>query len=279
MTRLRHLHAAYTLEPENVLYIKRIAQAFTGLGDNKTAGAWLAFGEQQSPQDGSLAVEHSDQLLATRSYDAFDAHTKSWLAQGRTQWALFRAAKAKRIRAREALEEERQDKSYSLLQESYNLSKEGMEFYMDDGHLRIYAFTAYFLVEHAVTAKLLGHEEEWERISTRILDHYEQQRGDPLRDFILTIVHAANGDSDLALAHFANLPDSFLHNEWQIREWATGLSQDPFGVFGGIHNSIAFKDTMQRLRSRNGEQLARVREELPELFEIQATIDEPAHAL
>ena len=272
VSRQRHMHTAHQLEPKNVVYIQRIAQALLWLGDRDTAQAWLVLGEQLSPQSLTLLIERTDQLLAAGDYDAFEAHAVSWVSQNRTlRGQTFWLAKAKRIRARQALAAERPNEARSLLEASYDISKKGMESYWSDGELRIFAYTVFWVAEHAITAKLLGYEDEWQALRDQIFDHFEYQRNAPMRAFVLTLVHAADGDTNLALSHFADLPESFMHAEWHINEWATGLSRDPFGVFGGIHNSIEFKQTMDRLRSRNAEQLARVREELPELFALPQT--------
>ena len=71
------------------------------------------------------------------------------------------------------------------------------------------------------------------------------------------------------MEHLKQAYDFGLFQAWWIEVY--GLERGTYGSYNGIRNQVGFVETMLRIRERNAEALARIRTELPEVFEIGPT--------
>jgi len=267
---MRQFDRVLTLNPHHLSAQLWTALLFTGLGYYDGAKYWLDRVEAIAPNNPEYLWRRANTYALGGAPEDYQALVERWVRQDPNnldaqRYLPFATSKA----AKKAWNNENMQSFAALNRKALDENLAYIKSDADDqGNFTVRPNSSWNFLAAAIHARKAGDDALANQLLKQVIDYHESQPvgASSSRNMQMMMAHAMLGQNDEAITYARAMGKEGYRAIWLIDGQSYSVLTDPYHVFNGLSNDIAFQNVVATLMRQNEETLARLRKEVPGIF-------------
>lgn len=267
---MRQFERVLTLNPDHLGAQMWTALLFSSLGYYDGANYWLDRVETIAPNNPEYLWRRANSYAIDGDPEEYQTLVERWIRHDPNNPDALRYLPFATSKAAKKAWNNEDMKSFTAL--SRKALDENLAYMKSDaderGNLTVRPNSSWNFIAAAIHARKAGDDALVDRLMNQVIDFHESQPVGSFssRNMQMMMAHAILGRNDEAIVYARAMGEEGYRAIWLIEDQSYSVLKDPYGVFNGLSNDIAFQDVVATLMQQNEKTLERLRDEVPGIF-------------